>query len=94
MEQRSEPRFQPNQNQAVTIKIVGLLPKPLIPASIIDLSRTGMRLRSKSPVQCGTSIEIELIDTLAYGSVSRCDSEKGAYILGVQISNMVAATKT
>jgi hypothetical protein len=91
MEQRSERRFQPNQNQSVTVKVLGLRAGPPIQASMIDLSRTGMRLRSEAPIPCGTLIEIELADTVAYGSISRCGPEKDAYVLGVQISKTAPA---
>jgi len=94
MEKRNELRFQPNQNQSVTIKLLGLRAGPVIQACMIDVSRTGMRLRSNLPIPCGTLIQIELTDTVAYGSVSRCGPEKDAYVLGVQISKTAPAPKT
>src|SRR5438128_11525169 len=93
MEQRREPRFQPNKNQDVTVQTVGLRAGPAIQASIIDVSRTGMRLRSNSPINCGTLIQITLSDTVAFGSVSRCSPEKGAYVLGIEISKTAPVKK-
>jgi PilZ domain len=91
MEQRSENRFKPNQN--VTVKVLGLRPGPILQACIIDISGNGMRLRSKLPVPCGTPIEIEVNNTVASGSVSRCTPEEGSYELGVQVSETASAPK-
>jgi hypothetical protein len=63
-------------------------------ASILDISGSGMRLRSKLPAPCGASIEIEVNDTVTHGKVCRCDPKQGFYELGVQVSMTVAASKS
>ena len=84
MEQRREHRFEPNQ--AVTLKVLGMRPGPVMPASVRDISGSGMRLRTSLPVPCGTPIEIEAQETLTLGSVCRCEPDDGSYTIGVQIS--------
>jgi hypothetical protein len=57
-----------------------------MPASVRDISGSGMRLRTSLPVPCGTPIEIEAHETLTLGSVCRCEPDDGSYMIGVQIS--------
>jgi len=91
-EQRREHRFRPNQT--VTLKVLGMRPGPVMPASVRDISGSGMRLRTPLPVPCGTSIEIETQEMLAVGSVCRCEPDEGSYTLGVQISKVGAPQRT
>ena len=90
MEQRTEHRFKPNQTAMLTV--LGLRPGPVLRAAIIDISGSGMRLRTKLPVPCGTPIDIELNGTVAHGSVCRCEPEEDSYEVGVQISAIEALT--
>ena len=84
MEQRREHRFEPKQS--VTLRVLGMRPGPVMPASVCDISGSGMRLRTQLPVPCGTSVEIEANEMLALGSVCRCEPDDGSYTLGIQIS--------
>lgn len=45
-----------------------------------------MRLRTPLPVPCGTAIEIDARETIALGSVCRCEPDNGSYMIGVEIS--------
>jgi len=91
VERRREHRFKPNQ--AVVITVLGLRPGPLVQASVVDISASGMRLRSKVPVPCGTPISIELNDTVSTGSVFRCVSKEDSYELGVKVSETAPASR-
>ena len=91
MEQRQEHRFKPNQS--ATVRVVSLRPGPAIQASILDVSGSGMRLRSRLPVPCGASVEIEAHDTMARGSVCRCEPIEDAFELGIQVSETAARVK-
>jgi len=84
MEQRREHRFKPNQT--ATVKVFGLEPGLVIKVHILDVSGNGMCLGSKLPVPCGTLVEIEVADTLAFGEICRCESGQDSYQLGVQVS--------
>ena len=92
MENRKEGRSKPNQ--IATVQVLGLRPGPVVSASILDISGSGMRLRSKLPAPCGASIEIKTNNMVAQGRVSRCDPKQGFYELGVQVSKMAPAPKS
>lgn len=83
-EQRREHRFKPNQTAAITV--LGLRPGPITQACVLDISGSGMRLRTRLPIPCGARIEIEVNDTVATGSVCRCEPQQGSYEIGVQVS--------
>lgn len=91
MEQRRERRFKPNQ--AVVIKVLGLRPGPLVQACILDISASGMRLRSKLPIPCGMPVSIEVNDTVATGRVSRCNPKEDSYELGIKVSEIAPAAR-
>jgi hypothetical protein len=91
VEQRRERRFKPNQ--AVVIKVLGLSPGPIIQACVLDISASGMRLRSKLPVPCGVPVSIEVNDAVASGSVFRCDPKQDSYELGVKVSEIAPVLK-
>lgn len=84
MDKRRENRFQPSQLGTVTV--MGLRPGPVIQVSILDVSGSGLRLRSRLPVPCGADIEIETNETIARGHVCRCEPDEDAYELGIQIT--------
>jgi hypothetical protein len=91
MEQRREHRFKPNQ--AAVVRVLGLRPGPLIDACILDISASGMRLRTKLPVPCGTPVSIEVNNAVSTGSVFRCVPHKDSYELGVNVSETAPALK-
>lgn len=63
---------------------MGFRPGPAIDACVLDSSGSGMRLRTKLPVACGAKVEITARNTVARGSVCRCEPDDDAYQLGVQ----------
>lgn len=82
-EQRKKIRFKAYQTATVTV--LGMMPGPILLARILDMSGSGMRLRSLLPVPCGVPIKIEMNHTLARGSVCSCEPGSGSYELGVQV---------
>lgn len=84
VEQRREGRFKPNQ--IATVRVLALRPAPILQASVLDISASGLRLRIDSPLPCGAPIEIEWDDLLAQGMVCRCEPEQDSFKLGVQIA--------
>ena len=87
---RREYRFKPNQ--IVTVRVLGLRPGPVLRASMLDVSGSGMRLRSKLPLPCGALVEIESDHLLSRGSVCRCEAEPSGqpgqdfYEIGILVS--------
>ena len=92
MEHRRETRFKPNQT--ATVKVLGVLAGSTLEAFVVELSGSGMRLRSKLPIPCGASIEVEVNQTLATGSVIRCEPENGGYDVGIQVTETAAAPRS
>jgi hypothetical protein len=83
IDQRRERRFKPNQS--ATVKVLGLRPGLVIQACILDVSGSGMRLRSTVAIPCGAPIEIEVNNTMSRGTVCRCEPEQDSYDVGVQM---------
>ena len=90
IERRRESRFKPNQ--VATVRVLALRPGPILQASVLDISGSGLRLRIDLPLPCGASIEIEWDHLLAHGKVCRCEPEQNSYELGVQIAVTEALT--
>jgi len=93
MEQRRENRFKPNQT--AILRVLGLNPgTSVIEASILDISGSGMGLRSGLPIPCGAQIEIKVGQTVSRGSVCRCEPIGDSYELGVQVAMTEVLTPT
>jgi len=86
VERRREDRFKPDQ--VAIIKVLGVPPGPVLHATVIDLSGSGMRLQSNLPVPCGASVEVEAIHAVAHGRVARCEPAEDSYELGIQVSTI------
>ena len=84
MEHRKESRIQPRK--AATIRVLGLRSGPILQVSVLDVSGSGMRLRSKLPLPCGSRVEIETGNSVSRGNVCRCEPEEVSYELGIQVS--------
>src|SRR5580658_4323934 len=80
--QRRESRLEPNQ--IAKVKILGLTLGPVLEASILDISGSGMRIRSKFPIPCGAIIEILANQTVSRGTVCRCNEQGLSYEIGIQ----------
>ncbi len=79
-----ESRFKPNQ--AATLRVLEFNAVPFMQVSVLDISANGMRLRSRLPLDCGASVEIELDHATVRGTICRCQPERDCYELGVQVS--------
>jgi PilZ domain len=91
MEQRKEHRFKPNQT--ATLTVLGMRPGPVLQVCILDISGSGMRLRSKLPVPCGAVIQVEVNHSVAHGSVCRCEADQDSYQLGIQVAETAPVLK-
>jgi hypothetical protein len=88
MHNRRENRFQANQD--VTVRVLGLGSGPILQASVLDISASGMRLRTTLPVPSGTPVEIEVARTIAQGVIGRCESTQDSYEVVVQVYAVTA----
>jgi hypothetical protein len=89
VELRRESRLEPHQSARV--KILGLTRGPVLEASILDISGSGMRILSKLPIPCGALIEIEANQTVSRGTVCRCNEQGLSYEVGIQVSESAPA---
>lgn len=62
-------------------------------ASVLDISGSGMRLLTKSPVPCGASVEVWMNESVAWGSVCRCEPAEDSYELGIQVFETAPAAE-
>jgi len=83
-QRRREARFKPNQTATVRVLTFGL--GPLLTAAVLDISGSGMRLRTKLPIPCGVPVEVEVNHMLSRGNVRRCNEAHGFFELGIQVS--------
>jgi len=65
-------------------------PGPILQTGVLDMSASGMRLRSSLPVPCGTTVEVEIGRTVARGAICRCEPLEDSYELGIQVSSIDA----
>lgn len=59
------------------------------PASIVDVSRTGMRLESASRLLQGTDIAIDFRGMIICGTVQYCGNLNDRYAMGIRIRDVL-----
>jgi hypothetical protein len=79
VERRIEPRLK--VNQPVVITEMGWMPMPSVPARVLDLSGSGLQLRSPNPVPCGSPVKVASQNAAMLGEVCRCESDGDGYII-------------
>jgi PilZ domain-containing protein len=92
VEHRREPRFKPHQ--PARVKVLGLSPTWEIQATTLDISGSGMGLRSDLPLPCGAPVEIETNGTVSHGTVCRCEPDDGCYEVGIQVTEIAPVLKS
>jgi hypothetical protein len=50
---------------------------------VLDLSASGLRIKTHLPVPCGTLVDIYTETTTARGTVCRCEGVGGSFVIGV-----------
>jgi hypothetical protein len=68
------------------LTILGGARTQMIEACILDISPSGMRLRSPVHIQCGTPVKIDGFNATVLGEVCRSVPEDGADTLGLHIT--------
>ncbi len=72
---------------------------PPRPASVLDVSGSGMRLLCGYPLPAGVALEIQSPDAIALGEVTRCtqepeepkESAKPSFVIGVRVSQILSS---
>ncbi len=90
MEPRQEPRFETDQEIAVTL--LGIV-EAVFPARIVNLSGKGMCLQTSQSLVPGAAVKIELADTLVLGEVIYCRPQEPGYQVGIALEQALYHTR-
>ena len=64
-----------------------------IDAEVVDVSGSGIRLRTRVPVPCGAPVEIDDRGLLLLGEICRCVQDcDGAYTVGLRVLETLVAS--
>jgi hypothetical protein len=89
VERRREPRYP--ANDIVEVQVIGSSAE-CFPGTILDLSRSGLRLEVGKPLSRGTHLEIVLRNrAIIFGESCYARSKNGLYQVGVSIENVYFA---
>jgi len=83
-DRRAESRFRVDSPAIITT-----LAEPFKNATgrLIDVSKSGMRVATRSPFPVGAGVKIQFQDSLVLGEVVRCSAEDAEFVLGISIEN-------
>lgn len=85
-EQRRETRYQTNDDVLVEVLQTGF---PRVAASIVDISRSGMRLLSEATIGKGSQVKITLEkQVVIFGEVQYCRPADGRFQAGILIQDV------
>lgn len=86
-DQRKEPRY-PSAGEA-EITPLGEGPSEPIPGTVIDVSKSGLRVRSLRSFRVGSRLRVRFGEMLAFAVVRWCQPCDGGYDFGMRIEHMV-----
>jgi hypothetical protein len=86
-ERRTEPRYVAKEEAFVWD--LRCLKSGYYPATIVDISRNGMRLESAGPMAKGSSIAVDFQGMIVCGKVQYCASARNGFILGLRIADVL-----
>jgi hypothetical protein len=86
-ERRREHRIQ--IEESVLISLLGPLAGPPIPGAIIDLSGSGLKVLSRRPLPCGSSVKVQGLNRLMVGEVLRSDPEGDSFNIGIKVKHVL-----
>lgn len=87
VERRREPRIQASQPAQLTV--LGEQERTW-PATVVDLSGRGLRVRADSTVAVGAAVKVEINDALLLGDVCYSIPESGGYLIGVEVDQVLS----
>jgi hypothetical protein len=92
VDRRKEPRYAADGWAKV---VVPFLAEPVTYAArVLDVSRGGMRLMLRAPLEPGTLLQIEMKSVVATGEVRHCRPEGEQYAVGVQLDEVANNEET
>ena len=91
-DRRKEPRYPTNGSARV---LVPFLSEPqTFSARVLDVSKSGLRLKLNTPLAPGTLVQIELKSLVATGTVRHCKKDGEEYSMGIQLDAVVKKYQT
>ena len=91
-DRRKEPRYPSDGSARV---LVPFLFGPLtFSARVLDVSKSGMRLKLSSPLAPGTLVQVELKNLVATGTVRHCRRDEEEYSMGIELDAVVNKNQT
>src|SRR5690348_10609843 len=90
MESRQEARFEVDQE--VTVTLLGDV-ETTVAGKIVNVSGTGLCVRSNEAISPGTPLKIELADTLVLGEVIYCRPQEEFYCSGISLGQALYHTR-
>jgi hypothetical protein len=82
-DRRKEPRY-PTDGWASILVPSASAPRTFT-ARVLDVSKSGLRLRLPVPLEPGTLLQIEMRSVVTTGAVRHCSSDGEHYSVGVQL---------
>jgi hypothetical protein len=86
MDRRKEPRIR--AYETVNLTVLGDAGYSTL-ANAIQLSPHGMRLVMDRPIPVNTAIKVVCDDWMALGEVCYCNQERGHYVVGLQVDQVL-----
>jgi hypothetical protein len=83
VESRKEARLK--VNQLVTMTAMGLTVMPPTSGRVLDMSGSGLRVRTPNPVPCGSPVKVESQHLVVLAEVCRCQSDGDGYVVGLTV---------
>jgi len=91
-DRRKEPRYPSDGSARV---LVSFLSEPqTFNARVLDVSKSGMRLKLSAPLAPGTLVQVELKSLVATGAVRHCRKDGEEYSMGIQLDAVVNKNQT
>jgi hypothetical protein len=71
---------------------IGLMAMPPIAGRVVDMSGSGLQLRTPNPVPCGSPVKVESPQLAMLGEVCRCQFDGDGYIVGLLLFQSAPAS--
>ena len=89
-ERRTEPRLTCDNTPAeLTILSPGVMTVTTIPAIIVDVSKSGLKVVANTRMGSGQQVRIKMEKLIIFGEVRHCHAQGAMFVSGVKISDVV-----
>jgi len=74
------------------VTAMGLMKMPPVSGRVLDISGSGLRLRTPNPVPCGAPVKVESQHMTMLAEVCRCQFDGDGYIVGLTLFESTPAS--